>query len=208
MIVKPAIAKLAKRAVTYRVALIVVAALIVCGGAGALALRGRSNDAAAGIPGGTVICIRGSQGCQKPATGQTVAPTPSPASTPPGVPSAAATQPVAAKPSTSAPVVTSASNDTSAKYDQCNSANNAAGQKYSTAINQAQAAYDAVMAQWNAVKNQPAATHNPYSEYAAQAKSNYNAISVPAYAEYTATLNSLKSQGCQVIQVYADSSWK
>ncbi len=93
-----------------------------------------------------------------------------------------------------------------AKYNQCNSANTAAGQKYSAAIDRAKAAYDEVIGWWETAKNQP--VHNPYSEYAAQAKANYNAISVPAYSDYTSTLNALRSQGCQVVQTYADSSWR
>lgn len=69
----------------------------------------------------------------------------------------------------------------------------------------AQAAYDAVMAEWNAVKDQP--THSPYDEYATDAKTKYNAIEKPAYATYVSTINSLNAQGCHEILVYSDTSW-
>jgi hypothetical protein len=95
------------------------------------------------------------------------------------------------------------------ELDRCNKANSAAGDKYGTSISQARAAYDVVIARWNAVKDNPPQTHPPYSEYAAQAKSNFNAISIPAYNEYVSTFNSLKEQGCQyIVQTYRDESWK
>lgn len=83
---------------------------------------------------------------------------------------------------------------------------NASDTYYPQTIN-AQAAYDAVMAEWNAVKDQPYYTHSPYSEYAADAKTKYNAIEKPAYATYVNTINSLNAQGCNEIKVYSDTSW-
>lgn len=71
----------------------------------------------------------------------------------------------------------------------------------------AQPAYDAVMAEWNAVKDQPYYTHSPYEEYAADAKTKFNAIEKPAYATYLSTINSLNSQGCNLIKTYSDISW-
>lgn len=82
-----------------------------------------------------------------------------------------------------------------------------AGDTYSAAASQAQAAYNTVMAEWNAVKDQPYQTHSPYDEYAADAKTKYNAIEKPAYATYASTINSLNSQGCNVIKAYTDTSW-
>lgn len=89
----------------------------------------------------------------------------------------------------------------------CDSRAKAAGDTYSATEDQAQAAYDAVMAEWNAVKDQPYQTHSPYNEYATDAKTKYNAIQKPAYATYVSTLNSLNAQGCSVIKTYSDTSW-
>ncbi|HVW23331.1 MAG TPA: hypothetical protein VHB51_02530 [Candidatus Saccharimonadales bacterium] len=71
----------------------------------------------------------------------------------------------------------------------------------------AKPAYDAVMAEWNAVKDQPYYTHSPYDEYAADAKTKFNAIEKPAYATYVSTINSLNAQGCNLIKTYSDISW-
>lgn len=71
----------------------------------------------------------------------------------------------------------------------------------------AQPAYDAVMAEWNSVKDQPYYTHSPYEEYAADAKTKFNAIEKPAYTTYVSKINSLNSQGCTLIKTYSDISW-
>lgn len=89
----------------------------------------------------------------------------------------------------------------------CDSQAKTAGDTYSAAEDQAQAAYNTVMAEWNTVKDQPYYTHSPYDEYATDAKTKYNAIQKPAYATYVNTLNSLNAQGCNVIKVYSDTSW-
>lgn len=94
-----------------------------------------------------------------------------------------------------------------AEQDRCRSLEKAANDKYSAKIDQAQAAYDAVMAEWDKVKDLPYYQRHPYEQYASDAKTKYNAISKPAYQEYVYTLNSLKAQGCQVIQLYTDTSW-
>jgi len=72
---------------------------------------------------------------------------------------------------------------------------------------QAQAAYDAVMAEWDAVKDLPYYQRNPYDEYAADAKTKYNAIEKPAYAAYVSAINELNNQGCHEPIVYTDTSW-
>jgi len=89
----------------------------------------------------------------------------------------------------------------------CDSQAKTAGDTYSATTDQAQAAYDAVMAEWNAVKDQPYYTHSPYDEYATDAKTKYNAIEKPAYAIYASTINSLNAQGCSVVKTYSDTSW-
>lgn len=71
----------------------------------------------------------------------------------------------------------------------------------------AKPAYDAVMAEWNAVKDQPYYTHSPYEQYAADAKTKFNAIEKPAYATYVNAINSLNTQGCNLIKTYSDISW-
>jgi hypothetical protein len=71
----------------------------------------------------------------------------------------------------------------------------------------AKPAYDAVMAEWNAVKDQPYYTHSPYEQYAADAKTKFNAIEKPAYSTYVSTINSLNAQGCNLIKTYSDISW-
>jgi cytoskeletal protein RodZ len=89
----------------------------------------------------------------------------------------------------------------------CGSHAKTAGDTYSAKEDQAQAAYDAVMAEWNAVKDQPYQTHSPYDEYATDAKTKYNAIEKPAYATYASTISSLNAQGCNEIMAYTDTSW-
>lgn len=89
----------------------------------------------------------------------------------------------------------------------CDSQAKTAGDTYSATEDQAQAAYNSVMAEWNAVKDQPYYTHSPYDEYSTDAKTKYNAIEKPAYATYVSTLNSLNAQGCNVVKVYSDTSW-
>lgn len=89
----------------------------------------------------------------------------------------------------------------------CDSQAKTAGDTYIAQSAPAQAAYDAVMAEWNAVKDQPYYTHSPYDEYATDAKTKYNAIERPAYTTYVSTINSLNAQGCNVVKVYSDTSW-
>ncbi len=136
-------------------------------------------------------------------------PTDSVASTPSSSSSGAVQQSATSKTSTPSQASTNSTTEEAlAEYKQCDSANAATGQTYSAAINQAKAAYDAVMGQWDAVKDQPQYMHPPYDQYAADAKSKYNAISVPAYSNYSTSVNSLKAQGCKVVQAYPDYSWK
>lgn len=94
-----------------------------------------------------------------------------------------------------------------AEEERCRGLERTANNKYSAAIDRAKAAYDAVMAEWNQVKNLPYYQRHPYEQYANDAKTKHNAISKPAYAEYVATLNSIRSQGCEVIQLHSDYSW-
>lgn len=94
-----------------------------------------------------------------------------------------------------------------AESERCNTANSAASSKYSAAPDRARAEYNAVMADWDRVKDLPYYQRHPYEQYAADAKTKHNAISKPAYQEYVGTVNSLKSQGCQVIQTHPDYSW-
>jgi cytoskeletal protein RodZ len=89
----------------------------------------------------------------------------------------------------------------------CSEQSKKAGDLYIAQSAPAQAAYDAVMAEWNAVKDQPYYTHSPYNEYATDAKTKYNAIEKPAYATYVNTIDSLNAQGCNVIKTYTDTSW-
>lgn len=191
--------------------------VVVCIVAGALVVQYNLTKAATNVSSatssdnGTNLCVQGASGCPTSSPysfATTPANMPPTTSTPATKGSAASSSGAGLGNSGSAVYDPTAFNAQMAEYNRCNDANNAAGKKYSAAIDQAQAAYDAVMAQWNAVKDQSAATHNPYTEYAAQAKLNYNAISVPAYVEYTSTLSMLKTQGCQVVQVYTDTSWK
>lgn len=89
----------------------------------------------------------------------------------------------------------------------CYSRARTAGDTYFAAEDQAQVAYNTVMAEWNAVKDLPYYTHSPYDEYATDAKTKYNAIEKPAYATYVSTINSLNAQGCNEPLVYSDTSW-
>jgi hypothetical protein len=89
----------------------------------------------------------------------------------------------------------------------CGSQAKTASDTYYPLTLKAQAAYDTVMAEWNAVKDQPYQTHNPYTEYAADAKTKYTAIEKPAYATYVSTINSLNTNGCNEILAYSDTSW-
>jgi hypothetical protein len=94
-----------------------------------------------------------------------------------------------------------------AEMQRCDSANNVAGDTYSDAVDLARAAYDEVMAEWDAVKDLPYYQRHPYEQYAADAKSKHNAISSPAYTTYVNTVNSLKAQGCNITQTHSDYSW-
>ncbi len=89
----------------------------------------------------------------------------------------------------------------------CSEQSQKAGNTYSAAESQAKAAYDTVMAEWNAVKDQPYYSHHPYDQYATDAKTKYNAIQRPAYSTYVSTINSLNAQGCNAIKTYTDTSW-
>jgi hypothetical protein len=89
----------------------------------------------------------------------------------------------------------------------CSEQSKKAGDTYYAAESQAKAAYDTVMAEWNAVKDQPYYSHHPYDQYATDAKTKYNAIQRPAYSTYVSTINSLNTQGCNVIKTYTDTSW-
>ena len=101
-------------------------------------------------------------------------------------------------------VKTAKQNELNARcYEQERSANS----KYSAAIDNAKAAYDTVMADWEKVKDLPYYQRHPYDQYATDAKTKHNAISKPAYLEYVSTLNSIRGQGCQVTQLYPDYSW-
>ena len=100
------------------------------------------------------------------------------------------------------------------KYFQCSELERAANSKYSTQIDKAKAAYDAVLAEWPAaearMKQQNYPQHwitSEHTNFMNDAKTKYNAISKPAYAEYVSTLNSIRSQGCQVTQLHSDYSW-
>lgn len=93
----------------------------------------------------------------------------------------------------------------------CDSQAKSAGDTYSAAESQAQAAYNAVMADWATAqerqKNYPPQLQEPYSSFATDAKTKYNAIEKPAYATYTSTISTLNAQGCKEILVYSDTSW-
>lgn len=89
----------------------------------------------------------------------------------------------------------------------CSEQSKKAGDTYISQSAPAKPAYDAVMAEWNAVKDQPYYTHHPYEQYAADAKTKFNAIEKPAYATYVSAINSLNSQGCNVVKTYTDISW-
>jgi len=93
----------------------------------------------------------------------------------------------------------------------CDSQAKAAGDTYSATEDQAQAAYNAVMADWAIAqerqKNYPPQLQEPYSSFANDAKTKYNAIQKPAYATYVSTLSSINAQGCNVVKVYSDTSW-
>lgn len=93
-----------------------------------------------------------------------------------------------------------------AEMERCNNASRAAGDKYSASIDNARAAYDEVMAEWDKVKDLPYYQRHPYEQYAADAKSKHNAISEPAYATYVSTLEALRSEGCDIIQTHSDYS--
>lgn len=83
-------------------------------------------------------------------------------------------------------------------YFWCSDKNSSAIAAYNVSFNQAQAAYDSVMAEWNAVKDEPYYTHHPYSQYATDAKTKYNAIIEPAYETFKTTIDSLNSKGCKL----------
>jgi hypothetical protein len=89
----------------------------------------------------------------------------------------------------------------------CSEQSKIAGDTYIAQSAPAKPAYDAVMAEWNAVKDQPYYTHSPYESYAADAKTKFNAIERPAYATYVSAINTLNAQGCNVIKTYTDISW-
>jgi hypothetical protein len=89
----------------------------------------------------------------------------------------------------------------------CSEQSKKAGDTYYPASLKAKAAYDVVMAEWDSVKDLPYYQRHPYEQYAADAKTKYNAIIKPAYTTYVSTINSLNTQGCNVILTYSDTSW-
>jgi hypothetical protein len=94
-----------------------------------------------------------------------------------------------------------------ARRRKCDTDMTAAEHKYSVAVDSARAAYNEVMEEWEKVEGLPYWQRHPYDQYAADAKLKHNAISVPAYTEYSGLVSSLKSQGCQIIQLYPNYSW-
>lgn len=89
----------------------------------------------------------------------------------------------------------------------CGEQSKKASDTFRPASDKAQEAYDEVMAEWDKVKNLPYYQRHPYEQYAADAKTKYNAIFKPAYATYVSKINSLNTQGCNEIIVYSDTSW-
>lgn len=89
----------------------------------------------------------------------------------------------------------------------CSEQSRSASAIFNPEANRAKAAYDVVMAEWNAVKDLPYYQRHPYEQYAADAKTKYNVIFKPAYATYVNKINSLNTQGCNEIVVYSDTSW-
>lgn len=88
----------------------------------------------------------------------------------------------------------------------CSEQSYSAGGTYNLATDMAKAAYDEVMAEWDAVKDLPYYQRHPYEQYATDAKTKHNAISKPAYTAYVSTINSLNTQGCNEILTYSDTS--
>lgn len=96
----------------------------------------------------------------------------------------------------------------------CSDMERAAYAKYSAVGDKAWATRDSVLAEWKTVyarmvqQNYPLnAINSEEARYKKMAYTDTNAIIKPAYAEYVATLNSIRSQGCEVT-AYSDLySW-
>jgi len=90
----------------------------------------------------------------------------------------------------------------------------AAYDKYSAVGNKAWATRDAVLAEWNTVYERMVQQNYPLNaikseeeRYKTMAYTDTNALIKPAYAEYVSTLNSIKSQGCEVTVLSDLYSW-
>lgn len=91
------------------------------------------------------------------------------------------------------------------QYFKCRDMEKAAYDKYSAVGDKAWATRDAVLAEWKTVyarmveQNYPLnAINSEEARYKTMAYTDTNAIIKPAYSEYVSTLNSIKSQGCEV----------
>ena len=89
----------------------------------------------------------------------------------------------------------------------CSEQSRKASATFNPEADKAKAAYDKVMAEWDHVKDLPYYQRHPYEQYAADAKTKYNAIFKPAYTTYVNAINSLNAQGCNEILTYSDTSW-
>lgn len=78
----------------------------------------------------------------------------------------------------------------------CNGQISEPASAFSSATTKARAAYNSVMNEWESAQYQP--THSPKSEYVADATAKFNAIYEPAYSTYSAKVQSLNSQGCNL----------
>jgi|GEM_PF-3274782 len=92
------------------------------------------------------------------------------------------------------------------KYFKCSDMERAAYDKYSAVGDKAWATRDAVLAEWKTVyarmveQNYPLnAINSEETRYKKMAYTDTNTLIKPAYSEYVSTLNSLKSQGCEVV---------
>jgi hypothetical protein len=173
------------------------------------------RDNNGGISSSEPICEQSKLGCVKPISSSTPLPdSPAPLTQPTSSSSSAAVMRSSATLTPASTPDISAAAAASAKYDQCNSANNIAGDKYYAASQQADAAYDKVIADGNKAIEETYYWMNIGQKanlrlgYLNDAKSEYNAISIPAYGEYSNTLSSLRSLGCKIVQVFSDTSWK
>lgn len=99
-------------------------------------------------------------------------------------------------------------------YFWCSDMEKAAYDKYSAVGDKAWATRDAVLAEWKTVytrmvqQNYPLnAINSEEARYKKMAYTDTNAIIKPAYTEYVSTLNSLKSQGCEVTVLSDLYSW-